>query len=257
MLERAGRGVRLTDAARVLVGHAVALLDRAEQAEAELAAAIGTAAGRARVAAFQSVSLAIAPPALATLADSAPHLRCELIEAEPEEALPALALGDFDLVLADEWPHQPRPRPAGVDRHELLADPLRLALPAAHPAARADPRAVRVRDLAAEPWVSSDPGMGWNEITTRICREHGGFDPDIRHRTNDAIVGLRLVGRGLAVMLIPQLAAAGPHPGVVIRDISRAPLKRMIFAATRTADARRPAVRAVLDAVRAAAVTAA
>jgi DNA-binding transcriptional LysR family regulator len=240
----------------VLVRHAVVLLDRAEQAEADLAAAVGTPVGRARIAAFQSVSLAIAPPALATLADTAPQLRCELIEAEPEQALPALVLGDFDLVLADEWPHQPRPRLAGVDRHELLADPIRIALPVIHPAAQADLHAVRVQDVSAEPWVSSDPGMGWNEVTTRICREHGGFDPDIRHRTNDAIVGLRLVGSGLAVMVIPQLAAAGPYPGVAIRDISGASLNRTIFAATRTADARRPSVCAVLGAVRAAAVAA-
>ncbi len=98
--------------------------------------------------------------------------------------------------------------------------------------------------------------MGWNDVTMRICREHGSFDPDIRHRTNDAIVGLRLGGRGLAVMVIPQLAAAGPYQGVAIRDVSGASLKRTIFAATRTSDARRPSVRAVLGAVRAAAAAA-
>lgn len=257
LLERAGRGVRLTDAALVLVGHASVLLDRADQAEAELAAAVGIPVGRARIAAFQSVSLELAPPVLATLAQTAPGLRCELIEAEPEEALPALALGDFDLVLIDEWPHQPRARPAGVDRHELLADPLRVALPADHPAARANPDAVRLKDLRAEPWISSDPGMGWHEVTMRTCREHGGFDPDIRHRTNDAIVGLRLVARGLAVMIIPELSAGGAHPGVAIREITGASLTRTIFAATRTADAQRPSVCAVLAAVRAAAAAAA
>ncbi len=45
LLERAGRGVRLTDAALVLVGHADALLERAELAEAELAAAVGSVVG--------------------------------------------------------------------------------------------------------------------------------------------------------------------------------------------------------------------
>src|ERR1700712_90225 len=57
LLERAGRGVRLTDAALVLVGHAAELLDRADRAEAELAAAAETVAGRGRIAAFQSVAL--------------------------------------------------------------------------------------------------------------------------------------------------------------------------------------------------------
>src|SRR5215212_3354148 len=107
ILERAGRGVRLTDAALVLAGHAEALLERAAVAEADLAAAAGTIAGRARIAGFRSVILELALPAMAALAEQAPRLRCEVVEAEPEQALPALALGDLDLVLGDEWQHQP------------------------------------------------------------------------------------------------------------------------------------------------------
>src|SRR6185503_6298635 len=52
LLERAGRGVRLTDPALMLVEHADALLERAALAEADLAAAAaaGTVTGRARIA---------------------------------------------------------------------------------------------------------------------------------------------------------------------------------------------------------------
>src|SRR6478672_5704025 len=57
LLVRAGRGVRLTDAAVVLVRHAGMLLDRVELAEADLAAAAGLVAGRGRIASFQSVAL--------------------------------------------------------------------------------------------------------------------------------------------------------------------------------------------------------
>ena len=49
-------------------------------------------------------------------------------------------------------------------------------------------------------------------MTRRTCREHGGFEPDIRHRTNDATVSLALVARGLAVTLLPELALPGQHP---------------------------------------------
>src|SRR5919107_4807162 len=102
LLERAGRGVRLTDAGLVLVGHAAALLERAAVAEADLAAAAGAVSGRGRIAGFQSVMLRLALPAIERLAREAPALRCELVEAEPEQAIPALALGDLDLVLGDE-----------------------------------------------------------------------------------------------------------------------------------------------------------
>src|SRR5215510_3866134 len=88
LLERAGRGVRLTDAAVVLVRHAAALLERAEVAQADLAAAAGKVAGRGRIASFQSVALRLAIPAMRALARDAPDLRCELVEAEPEQSLP-------------------------------------------------------------------------------------------------------------------------------------------------------------------------
>jgi DNA-binding transcriptional LysR family regulator len=251
LLEPAGRGVRLTDAALVLVEHAEALLERAAVAESELAAAArGAVAGRGRIAGFQSVTLRVAIPAIATLARSAPRLRCELVEAEPEQSLPALALGDLDLALGDEWQHQPRRLPPGVERHELLADPVRVVLPARHRAARKYRDELPLAELAGEAWASGHAGMGWEQMTERTCRERGGFDPDIRHRANDANVSLGLVARGLAVALLPGLPLLDRHPGVAVRAIAGGPIERSIFAATRAADAARPSTQALLAAVR-------
>jgi DNA-binding transcriptional LysR family regulator len=252
LLERAGRGVRLTDAALVLAEHADALLERAALAEADLAAAAGTVAGRARIAGFESVTLRLALPAMESLAREAPRLRCELVEAEPEEALPALALGDVDLVLADEWQHQPRRLPAGVERHDLLRDRVRLALPSGHPAAERHPEAVPLGELAGDAWTTGHAGLGWDEMTRRTCQGLAGFDPDVRHRTNDAGISLEVVARGLAVTMLPDLVLAGGHSGVTTRDIAEGPTSRAIFAATRSTDAARPSTQALLAAVRAA-----
>ncbi|HET9213233.1 MAG TPA: LysR family transcriptional regulator [Gaiellaceae bacterium] len=251
LLERAGRGVRLTDAALVLATHADALLERAELAEAELAAAAGAVVGRARVASFQSVALRLAAPALEQLARDAPGLRCELVEAEPEQSLPALALGEIDLVLADEWQQQPHPRPPGVSRRVLHRDPLRVIVAEGHPAARRRRRAVPLTELAGEAWVTGHPGMGWEEMTSRTCRTLGGFDPDIRHRANDSVLALALVARGLAVTLLPEFVVTGSHPGVVAREIAEGSVHRTIYAATRATDAKRPSVRALVTAVEA------
>ena len=75
-------------------------------------------------------------------------------------------------------------------------------------------------ELADEPWATGHPAMGWEEMTQRICRELGGFEPDIRFRANDANVSLALVARGLALALIPDLPLAGGRPGVAIRPIA-------------------------------------
>jgi DNA-binding transcriptional LysR family regulator len=238
LLERAGRGVRLTDAGLMLVEHAQALLERAALAEADLAAAAGAVAGRARIAGFQSVALLIALPAIERLAREAPRLRCELVEAEPEDALPSLALGDLDLVIGDEWQHQPLRLPRGVERRELFDDPVRLVVPAGHPA-------TELAAVAGEAFVTGHPGMAWEEMTRRTCRELGGFEPDIRHRANDAAVALALVARGLAVTLLPELPLRGAE-GVALRPLPRS---RRILAATRAADARRPSTQALLAAI--------
>jgi DNA-binding transcriptional LysR family regulator len=84
----------------------------------------------------------------------------------------------------------------------------------------------------------------------RTCREHGGFDPDIRHRTNDATVSLALVARGQAVTLLPELALAGRDSDLALRAIAEGTVSRTIFAVTRTADAARPSTRALLAAMR-------
>jgi DNA-binding transcriptional LysR family regulator len=253
LLERAGRGVRLTDPALVLVDHADALLERAALAEADLAAAAGTVSGRARIAGFQSVALRLALPAMEALRRDAPRLRCELLEAEPEEALPALALGDVDLVLGDEWQHQPWRLPESLERHELFRDPVHLVLPADHAVARRHRDAVPLTELAGEAWTTGHAAMGWEEMTQRTCRERGGFEPDIRHRTNDATVSLALVARGLAVTMLPDLVLPGRDPRVALRSIAGGPLDRAIVAVTRAMDASRPSTRAILDAVREAA----
>jgi DNA-binding transcriptional LysR family regulator len=251
LLQREGRGVRLTDQGLLLARRAADLLADAERLEAELAAAAREPSGRGRIAAFQSVALNIATPAIAQLAATAPGLRTVLIDAEPEEALPALALGDLDLVLADEWGGQPLPRPDGIDRHDLHVEPVLLVLPKDHALATKRRRgAVPLAALRDEVWVGAPPGGGWESMIQRACRDLGGFEPGIRHRTNDAIVACELVAHGQAVTLLPELTDPGRHPGVATRRVQEGDLHRTIIAATRTADARRPSTRALLNAVR-------
>ncbi len=250
LLERAGRGVRLTDPALVLVGHAETLLDEAALAEADLAAAVGSVTGRGRIASFQSAARRIAVPAMAELARAAPELRCELVGAEPEDALPMLALGDIDLLIGDEWQHAPWRMPPGLDRHELLLDPVLLVMPTRHPAARRRRRTVPLAELADALWISGPTGLGWDELTQRLCREHGRFTPQVRHRMNDAVVAAALVADGLGVALLPDLALPDDDPRITIRPIAGAHPTRAIHAVTRASDAARPSTQALLAAVR-------
>jgi len=233
LLEKAGRGVRLTDPGLVLAEHAAALLERAARAEADLAAAANEIAGRGRIAAFQSAAFKLALPAIARLRETAPRLRCELVEAEPETSLPALARGDLDLVIGDEWEDQPWPLDTGLTRYALLHDPVMLVGTEAP-----------LPTLADRVWAAGHPEMAWTDVVRRVCREHGGFEPDIRHRSNDANVALALAARGLALTLLPQFVLP---PGTVAAPV---PSSRTIYAVIRATDEQRPSTRALLAAVR-------
>jgi DNA-binding transcriptional LysR family regulator len=253
LFEPAGRRVRLTDAALVLVGHAEQLLAGVERAEADLAAAAaGAVAGVVRVGSFQTASVHLLLPSMAALRHDHPRVDVRLVEAEPEPALEALRSHQLDLVLADEWTGAPRPRLPRLDREDLFGEPVWIALPAGHEAAAGE-APVRLERLAETAWAAGDPGGGMSELVRRVCNGHGGFEPTIRHRTNELGMLLALVEHGHAVTLLPEIALAGAPAGVAARPIAGAQLARTVFTATRAGSDRRPALAAVREALRAAA----
>src|SRR6478735_6428032 len=109
---------------------------RVLEREADLAAAAaGAVEGVVHVGSFQTASLRLLLPAMNALRERHPGVRVRLVEAEPEPALEALRSHALDLVLADEWAGTPHPRWPGLDREDLFTEPLRVALPSAHPLA--------------------------------------------------------------------------------------------------------------------------
>lgn len=253
LFEPAGRRVRLTDAAIVLAEHADLLLAGAERAQADLAAAAaGAVAGVVRVGSFQTASLRLLLPAMNAVRATHPGVRVRLVEAEPEPALEALRAHALDLALADEWAGTPHPRHPGLDRVDLFTEPVHVALPAGHRlAGRRDP--VALADLARDPWATGYPGGGMAALVRRVCNEHGGFEPDVRHETNELTMLLALVAAGHAVTLLPRLALMGDTPGVAVRPLADVELTRTLFTAVRDGADRRPALAAVRTAISAAA----
>lgn len=244
LLEKAGRGLRLTDAGRLLAERGRELIAQAESVEAELTALEGVA-GTLRIAAYQTAARHLVAPAMRALRDEHPRLTCELVDLDAEQALPLLRAAELDVVVAEEYEHAPRPRHADLDRVELLDDPLLLALPKRHRAARRR-GPVRLADLAGEPWATAYPGTAYADMLVRTCRLRGGFEPDVRHRVNDMETLLELTAAGLAIILAPSLGRPEAHPGVAVRELEGAKLSRGVFAAVRKGAATRPAVAALL-----------
>ncbi len=235
LLERAGRGIRLTDAGRLLAERAEEIIGRLDAAEAELAAHVGLREGRVRLAAFPSALGTLVPAAAARLAAELPGMDFMLTEAEPPEAIRMLRAGYVDVAVvflhyqADLDQDPPEPADEGTRGVLLLDEPVHLVAAAAAGSA-GDPGGP-VSDLAAY------AGSRWIAGCER-CRRHlvrqcelAGFAPKISFTTDDYLAVQALVAAGLGVTTLPDLCLrAARHPGIVTTELPGA--RRHVFAMT-------------------------
>jgi DNA-binding transcriptional LysR family regulator len=244
LVERSVRGVRLTDAGRALVQHADVILARLADAEAELEAIAGLRGGRLRLAAFPSAGATLMPEAIAVFRDRHPAVELTLEPAEPGPAVAKLRAGEVDVALDITVAFRPQPDD-GVDRVHLLDDPMYVALPEGHPAARK--RNLKLEDLAEESWIlgttSSCPDAS---IFLRSC-QLAGFEPRIAFNSDDYFAMQGFVAAGVGAAFIPDLALISVRDDIVVRSLGARSPARQIVAATLEDSFRSPAKQAMLD----------
>jgi DNA-binding transcriptional LysR family regulator len=244
LLEKQGRGARLTDAGRVLVSHTQRVLGLLEQAEADLDATSDAATGQLTIAAFATAARGLAPAALSALRVNHPQLTAVLRELEPSDAIPLLVRRDLDLVVAQDWHNAPLPMPDGLTKAPLMEDVADIALPASHPRARAG--TVKLDDLVDEPWITWLEGSichDWLLLTLR----RRGHEPRVAHTASEYATQLALVGAGLGAAVIPRLGRGAVPEGVAIVR-SEPTLRRHVYAVWRSDATRRTAIRAAVTA---------
>src|SRR3954454_3567986 len=99
LVERSARGVNLTDAGRVLIGHADVILRRLADAQAELEAMTGLRGGGLRLVAFPSAGASIMREAVLRFRECRPAVEVPWAPAERDEAMELLRAGDADIGL--------------------------------------------------------------------------------------------------------------------------------------------------------------
>lgn len=274
LIQRAGRGIRLTDAGRLLAERAAEVIGRLDAAENELAAYTGLRAGRLRLAAFPSALGTIVPAAAALLREQQPGVDLRLTEAEPPEALRMLRAGYVDVAMVFRYSEE-KPEPAdagladagpdededsGIDLTEGLRERLLLTEPvllvtSAHGAAqagaqeRAEPPA-ELAGYARHRWIA-----GCDRCRANLLRQCAlaGFTPKIAFTTDDYIAVQALVAAGLGVSTLPALCLrAARHPG--IRTVPLPGAHRSILAVRYGDPPDPPAVTVLMEALRTVAV---
>ncbi|MEV0278416.1 LysR family transcriptional regulator [Streptomyces sp. NPDC050610] len=248
LLIRTGRETRVTEAGAALVRHASGILSGLAAAEEEVAAIAGLRAGRVRLVSFPSGSSTLVPTALADLRAAHPGTRISLVEAEPPRSVEMLRAGDCEIALAFRYPDVRGADPAAdaewddlVVRH-LLTDRLVGVVPEGHRLADADQLAVG--DLAEESWIAGCPRC--RSHLERVC-ESAGFTPRIDFATDDYPAVFGLVGAGMGVAVMPELALETLRPKGTRTVRVEPAVEREIVALTLPDLDRVPAVAAMLD----------
>ena len=251
LLEREGRGVRLTDAGISLVANTERILAEMERAEAGLATHARGIGGRVRVSAFPTAARAILVPALATLPEGHPNLHLSMVDLEPEEAMPALKAREIDIALAYEWNLLPSLEDPGIEREKLLSENVYVMLPQDHPLAARE-SAIAIAELAHDNWIVGRDATSLLDIVTAAAL-HAGFKPRADIYSMDFNVIIAAVGAGLGVALGPALALTPTPPGIAIRKIADRQLTRLTWTNIRRGSGGAPGISVVLQALRVAA----
>ncbi|MEV4165842.1 LysR family transcriptional regulator [Nonomuraea dietziae] len=247
LLERHARGVRLTEAGRALLAHTERIMTELRAAESTLAAIYAGEGGRLRFGSFTTANATLMPMAVRAFLRERPAVSVELVEADRDEAVAAVAAHELDLALVYEFPVVPLVVPANVEVRPLLVDPLHIALPPGH---RLSGRTrIRLADLAGERWIQGVHRGSTLDVLPLACRQ-AGFEPVIAFRTDDQMTVRGLVAAGLGVALAPFLTLPATAPDLVVRPLDEPSLTRTVMTATPAQRHRLPAAAAMIEHLR-------
>ncbi|MEW2556894.1 LysR family transcriptional regulator [Streptomyces zhihengii] len=247
LLARNGRGVRLTDAGRLLADHAARILSQVELAQSDIEAQRGQVVGEVRLGAFPTAARGLFPGTVGALRARHPELRVRTREMEPESGIRSVIRGDLDLAIVLDWSNKRLPVPAGLAQARLLDDVTDVAMPAGHRLAGREE--VDLAEFAEDDWVSWPEGEFCHDWLVFTLRSQG-VEPRIAHMAGEHHTQLALIAAGLGVCVTPRLGR-GPVPEGVALVPVRQRMSRHVYAVWRTDADRRPSIRAAVAALRA------
>ncbi|KIF02472.1 LysR family transcriptional regulator [Streptomyces sp. RSD-27] len=249
LLAKNGRGIRLTDAGRLLADHAARIISQVELAQADVEAQRGRAVGELRIGAFPTAMRGLLPQTLTALRAGHPELRVLVREKEPEESMAAVVRGDLDMALAIDWHNKRMPVPAELTRIHLLDDAADIAVPRDHPLAGRT--RISLAEFADDDWISWNEGQFCHEWLVSTLRGTG-IEPRVAHIAEEHHTQLAFVEAGLGVCVAPRLGRGPVPPGVRLLPVCDS-VRRHVYAVWRADADRRPSLRAAVEALKAAA----
>jgi DNA-binding transcriptional LysR family regulator len=150
LFEKAGRGIRLTAAGKVLLKWAQRMRFDVEDAKREIGDMRRGLSGHIRIGIVPTAAQFLLPPAARQLLEQAPEVTLRTVVALIDALKPLLRTGDIDLMVATESPEE-----AGFVSQLLAEDTIVVAASAKHEILKREPT---LRDLTAYRWALQPPG---------------------------------------------------------------------------------------------------
>ena len=236
--------MKLTDAGLRLVEHAETILAECEVALRGCRGVLRRGDRHLRLSTFQTAAQTIALPAMVALRKRFSSLHVTAVEFEPVRAIPALKSGQLDIALSHDWDFVPPGHEPGLDRYELLTEPIVAILPKSHPLAG---RGVRLKDLAAERWCVAQESAVSRQAVQRVAHA-SGFEPNVVIESNYFRALGAAVEAGLGVGIAPAMTDLRGLD-IDVQPLIEPTMNRRVFAAVRKGSGGAPVVQAVLGAL--------
>jgi DNA-binding transcriptional LysR family regulator len=197
---------------------------------------------------FPTAGASLLPPAVALFSRRHPEVELTFVEQEPEEAVQMLRAAELEVALVFTYRDMSPPEfdrmYEGIDLRHLIDDPMYLAMPRDHPAAR-KPR-VRLQDFSEDTWIQNDTTGPCGRLHLAACAA-AGFEPKIGFQSDDYNVVQGLIAAGVGVSLLPALALTNVREDIVVRALGKKAPTRRTAAATLAGRYLSPATLAMLD----------
>jgi DNA-binding transcriptional LysR family regulator len=204
--------VTLTEAGRILLGHAESIVARLQAAQADLAALSSGEAGSLHVGTFQSVGVRLLPEILRQFTADRSEIDVLVTEAPSDDGLlPLVERGELDLTFAE------LPLPAGsFTATPLVTDEYVLVVPRDSPlTAAARPT---LADIAELPLVGFKHGRSAQRVATHFLAR--GLRPTLTLQLDDNEIILATVASGIGAALMPALAVHGDRDDVRVLGLA-------------------------------------
>jgi LysR family transcriptional regulator, low CO2-responsive transcriptional regulator len=193
LLQRSGRGIRLTEAGELLAGYAGRILDLWREAGEEMATLQGVFSGTLRVGAVTTAEYLL-PPLLVTFANDNPKVKVKLVAGNRDEIVRMLAVQDIDVAIMGRPPAELKTTASAFAKH-----PMAFVAAPSHPSMEAARKGVGA--LASAHLLVRERGSGTRTTVERIFKDAGvPLRIGSEMSSNEAIKQMCAAGFGVAFL---------------------------------------------------------